>query len=97
MFSVGSDPYGHAESLERLQKLMVSDRILGAKLGRANLKIELEQLLHSRHLADYHVYGAATPHEQPVNFVNLAQDATALAEWFVQKAEEFVTFRRSNP
>jgi uncharacterized protein (UPF0332 family) len=98
LFILQVDPYGHTESLERLNSLLASDTILKGKMsGRPDLVKDLQQLLHERHIADYHPYAASTPKESPLDFSVAAPNATSLADWFVQKTEEFIDYKRANP
>lgn len=91
----GDEPH-HRRAIKCLARTVRAERKLQSKLGEAeDVEKRLEQLLHHRHLADYHPYGASAAREAPLDFVATAHRAAAWAQKVVDTVEAFFQERES--
>jgi uncharacterized protein (UPF0332 family) len=94
LFDLKSDAYGHIESIDEFLKRARSTSSLRTKADAAAItERALLDILHHRHLADYHCYGAADPFEAPVDFSVVAPQAVKFAGDVVAKMEEYLEDR----
>ena len=66
LFDVKADTYGHNEFIEAFAKRMSRTPALRAKADAAGItEADLLNVLHHRHLADYHCYGSPNRPNRP--------------------------------
>ena len=94
LFDLKADIYGHAESIEIFVRRMNGIPPLRAKANAASItEATLLEILHRRHLADYHCYGSSDPLEPPVDFSVIAPQALSFSDTVVVKMEEYLQDR----
>jgi len=97
LYDLKQDFFGHFEAIDSFNARLQAKPPLKAKLTSIpNIDQKLVEMIHSRHLADYYVYGTKGPKEPALDFNAAASTALAWISVFLAKLEEYLSDRRAN-